>query len=313
MSYYYQYDFVSIEPTFAVVKDELKSYIDSGAVDTLLWPTYVDKCLRKLGKTGYDIYDMYLDIKDYQTRLPDNFYAVREAWLCTSVNGFPYRTPNSFYSQASSTETIQISPVVTNKVCTNLDCTNDECTGCMPELIQAVYKTNNEISLSYKKSYLLKPGNINTKKNCDLYCANTNSSSADSYDIRDNKFTVNFKEGVVYLIFYTTSYDESGLQLVPDNYRILEWIESFIKYKVFETLFHQITDETFNQIQAKLQYYKQESDEKYILAETEIKKQDIYQKQRAIKRNLNSFQKYEISDPKSNLRYGRRDNGTFRY
>jgi len=310
MSYYYQYDFVSIEPTFAVVKDELKSYIDSGAVDTLLWPTYVDKCLRKLGKTGYDIYDMYLEIKDYQTRLPDNFYAVREAWLCTSVNGFPYRTPNSFYSQASSTETIQISPVVTNKACTNLDCTNDECTGCMPELIQAVYKTNNEISLSYKKSYLLKPGNINTKKNCDLYCANTNSSSADSYDIRDNKFTVNFKEGVVYLIFYTTSYDESGLQLVPDNYRILEWIESFIKYKVFETLFHQITDETFNQIQAKLQYYKQESDEKYILAETEIKKQDIYQKQRAIKRNLNRFQMYELPNSNSRLRYGWRNNGT---
>lgn len=310
MSYYYKYNFISPEPTFAVVKEELKSYFDSGAVDTLMFPTYVDKCLRKLGKTGFDIYETVLQLDDFQSRLPDNFKYVREAWLCTNVNSLPHQSANSLYSQAASSTTIQISPIVTNQPCQNIECTTDNCTGCMPELIQAVYKTNNSTMFSYKREYLLKPGNISTKKYCSTDCANFGSSAPDTFDIRDNKFTTNFRKGDVYLIYYGTEYDDSGLQLVPDNYRILEWIESFLKYKVFETLSNQVNDETFNQIQAKLAYYKQESEEKYILAETEVKKQTAYEKQRAIKRNLNRFQMYELPNSNSRLRYGWRNNGT---
>ena len=110
MSYYYKYNFVSPEPIFATVKEELKSYFDSGAVDDLMFPSYVNKCLSHLGKGSYNIVEQVLYIEDYQVRLPDNFYAVREAWLCADINGFPYRTPNSFYSQAASTDTIQVSP-----------------------------------------------------------------------------------------------------------------------------------------------------------------------------------------------------------
>ena len=36
MSYYYKYDFVSPEPLYATVKEELKSYFDTGAVDDLI-------------------------------------------------------------------------------------------------------------------------------------------------------------------------------------------------------------------------------------------------------------------------------------
>lgn len=178
----------------------------------------------------------------------------------------------------------------------------------MPELIQAVYKTNNEMNISYKKQYLLKPGNISVKANCTLDCANFASSAADSFDIRDNKFVTNFRKGTVYLIFYSTEYDNSGNQLIPDNYRIREYIEAFIKYKVFETLSNQINDETFQQIQAKLAYYKQMSEEAFIMADIEIKKQDVYAKQRRIKNDLNRFNMYEL--PSEYTRYGawRRNN-----
>ena len=81
MSYYYKYDFVSPEPVFSVVKEELKSYFDTGAVDDLLFPTYLDKCLRKLGRATYQIQEPYLTREDFQTRLPDHFFAVREAWM----------------------------------------------------------------------------------------------------------------------------------------------------------------------------------------------------------------------------------------
>jgi hypothetical protein len=306
MSYYYKYNFVSPEPVYALVKEELKSYFDTGAVDDLLFPTYLDKCLKKLGQSSYVIAQQLLHIEDFEARLPDNFHAVREAWLCTSIPGYPYQTANSFYSQAASETTIQISPVTSNgQPCTNLECTTG-CPTCMPTLVQAVYKTNQQVAVEYHRQYLLKPGNISVRANCSLDCANFGSSAADSFDIRDNKFVTNFRNGVVHLVFYSTEYDNAGNQMMPDNYRIREFIEAFIKYKVFETLANQTNDETFNQLQQKLVYYKQLHDEAFIMANIEIKKQDAYTKQRRIIKDLNRFNMYEL--PNRTNRYGRRRN-----
>lgn len=310
MSYYYKYNFVSPEPVFSIIKEELKSYFDTGAVDDLLFPTYTDKCLRKLGRSSYEIQETYLDVEDFEARLPDNFYAVREAWMCTSVDARPYQSANSFYSQAATETTIQVSPVISGgTACNNAGCTDPQCDGhsCLPVLIQAVYKTNNAINRSVQRQYLLKPGNISVKAHCSLDCRNLGSSAADSFDIRDNKFVTNFRNGVVHLVFYAYEYDAVGNQMIPDNYRIREFIEAFIKYKVFETLTNQINDETFNQIQQKMINYKQLADEAFIMADIEIKKQDVFTKQNRIVQDLNRFNMYEL--PNRTNRYGWRRNG----
>jgi hypothetical protein len=312
MSYYYRYNFTSPEIVYSTVKEELKSYFDTGAIDDLMFPTYTDKCLRKLGRASYVISEEMLYIEDFQARLPDNFFAVREAWMCTEIPQYPYQTANSFYSQAATQSTIQVSPLtIGGTPCNNPQCQNPECDGtCMPELIQAVYKTNNQMARSYVDAYLLKPGNISVKAHCAVDYNNNwefygstgmgqgsstpGASSYDSFDIRDNKFVTNFRCGVVRLVFYATEYDSAGNQLIPDNYRIREYIEAFIKYKMFETLVNQVNDETFQQLQQKLVYYKQLSEEAFIMADIEIKKQDVYAKQRRIKQDLNRFNMYEL-------------------
>lgn len=321
MSYYYKYNFVSPEPVYSTVKEELKSYFDTGAIDDLLFPTYLDKCLRKLGRTTYVIREIPLHIEDFQARLPDNFIAVREAWMCTEIPQLPYQTANSLYTQAASSTTIQVAPITSGTVpCTNPTCTTG-CPTCMPELIQAVYKTNHQAARSYKREYLLKPGNISVQGSCDVsYTEAWNfaptapsiheftpgAASYDSFDIRDNKFVTNFRNGIVHLIFYVTEYDGIGNQMIPDNYRIREYVEAFIKYKIFETLSNQLTDETFEQIQKKLGYYKQLSEEAFIMADIEIKKQTPWEKQRRIKNDLNRFNMYEL--PNRTNRYGWRRN-----
>lgn len=320
MSYYYKYAFISPEPVYSTVKEELKSYFDTGAIDDLLFPTYLDKCLKKLGRTTYIISEEILNIENFNCRLPDNFYAVREAWMCTAVNGFPYQSANSFYSQAATQSTIQISPVTIGGTSCNNGCPPEGCT-CMPDLIQAVYKTNNSVAIQYEHQYLLKPGNISVRKHCDVNYTNDwqnsqqafssnqftpGSSSIDSFDIRDNKFFTNFRCGTVHMIFYATEYDDIGNQLIPDNFRIREYVEAFIKYKVFEMLSNQLTDETFQQISQKLAYYKQLSEEAFIMADIEIKKQTPWEKQRRIKNDLNRFNMYEL--PNRSNRSGRRRN-----
>lgn len=322
MSYYYRYSFVSPEPVYATVKEEFKTYFDTGAIDDLMFPTYLNKALNKLGKSSYIISEEILYIEDFQARLPDNFYAVREAWMCTEISGYPYQTANSFYSQAASASTIQVSPmVVDGQPCNDPLCSDDACDPCMPNLVQAVYKTNNEFTRTFRKEYLLQPGNISAKSHCDVEYTNAwsmvpsvprihqstpFSASYDSFDIRDNKFVTNFRSGVVHLIFYATEYDDIGNQMIPDNYRIKEYVEAFIKFKLLEMLTNQITDETFNQLQQKLAYYKQLYEESFIMANIEVKKQDSWAKQRRIKQDLNRFNMYEL--PNRTNRYGRRRN-----
>src|SRR5680860_826812 len=109
MSYYYKYQFISPEGIYSTVREELKSYFDTGAIDDLLFATYTDKCLKKLGKSSYTITQEALFIEDFEARLPDNFHAVREAWMCTSISARSYQSASSFYSQTFGT-TIQVVP-----------------------------------------------------------------------------------------------------------------------------------------------------------------------------------------------------------
>ena len=294
MSYYYNFNFVSPEPVYATVREELKSYFDTGAIDDLMFPTYLDKCLKKLGRSTYVIAETPLYIEDFEARLPDNFVSPREVWMCAEIPLRSYLTPNAYYSQSASCTTIQLSPIITDGHCENPICSNDLCNGCAPETVQGVFKTNGEIDRAYVRTFMLQPGNIPVNRDCPSYNNNYHSMSMDSFDIRDNKIFTTFRKGTIHLIFYTEEYDEIGNQLIPDNFRIREYVEKFIKYKMFETLFNQINDETFNQIERKFMMYKQEADEAFIMATTEMKKETVWETQRKIQRGMNRFDKYRL-------------------
>jgi hypothetical protein len=291
MSYYYKYKFISPEGIYAIIKEEFKSYFDTGAIDDLLFNTYTDKCLKKLGKSSYNIIPYILNIKDFNARLPENFHAVREAWMCSIFHSGDIKSPNSFYSPSGISETIKVSS-------NSFDSCNEE-TEEVPFIdpeTMIVYKTNSTHNQTYTRQYLLKPGNISVQSNFSLDCANFGVSAVDSFDIRDNKFFTNFREGYVYLLMYANDEDCNGNQMIPDNYRITEYIEAFIKFKMFETLVNQVNDETFNQLQQKMIYYKSEADTAYILAESEIKKQDVYTKVKRIAQQARRFSAFKITN-----------------
>lgn len=287
ISYYYNYNFVSPEGIYSLVKEELKSYFDTGAIDDALFPLYTDKCLKKLQKGVLPIEQTLMAVEDFKSKLPDDFDSVREAWLC-SHNNVPYQLPAAHYEQVSKgcTSTRIDSPDLSCGVC-------DSCT--FPDIIQAVYKTTKQVVFSFRKMHLLRPGNANVQKFLGPNCANTSwCDSPDTFDIRDNKFVVNFKTGIVHLIYYAKQYDEDGFQLIPDNVRIQEYIEVYIKYKMFEQLYNQVTDETYNQIRDKYENYKAEQFEKQVLAEIEMKKQTVDQKHQASLRTMSRNSRYEI-------------------
>lgn len=293
MSNYYKYKFISPDPLFARVKEELKSYFDTGMVDDLMFPIWTNKCLKKLGKSSYPIQESLLFIDTFEAKLPPDFLSVRECWMMSCVAPFEYRKPGSFYQQITT---------VLNKP---YDPCNPEvnCDPCNPDILTVVTKTNTNVIPNFRFKWLLKPGTIITKNDhcnisSELGWLNHSVDGPDTFDIRDGKLITNFREGDVYLKYYGSQMDDQGYQLIPENYRIQEFIEAFIKQKLFEQIFNQISDEGFNQTQAKYMLYKQMADEAYIIADTEVKKKTIYEKAYAIRRDQHR------NDPYNKMIYG---------
>lgn len=280
-SYYYKYNFISPEPIFTKVKEELKSYFSTGVIDDILFPTYMENCLSKLGRSSYKIVENVFQIEDYETRLPDNFYAVRELWL-TTAHDQSFKMPNSCYEQA----TVLVNPE------------RDRChpgNFCAPKEIKLTYKTSGTIIQRFTCHHLLKPGNVHARENCSMDSFNIFSDSFETFDLRNGKLITNFPEGTVYLVYYIKEYDKNDYQLVPDNERIKDYLENYLKYKCFENIWNNVSDESTKMIEGKMIYYERKSDECRVMAESEIKRQTIEQSIRAAKAAKNRFNKYNIT------------------
>src|SRR5689334_21845690 len=132
-SYYYKYNFVSPESVYATVKEEFKSYFDTGAVDDALFALYTDKCLKKLKKGALPIEQALLHVQDHTSRLPDDFDSVREVWMC-DLKDFSFRDASARYDQ--------ITHGCTSTRIDNPDISCDICSSCtFPDIILAMYKT----------------------------------------------------------------------------------------------------------------------------------------------------------------------------
>lgn len=280
-SYYYKYNFISPEAIYAQIKEELKSYFQTGVIDDILFPTYTEDCLNKLGRSSYRIEENIFNLEDYTAKLPENFEAVRELYLITPHDS-TYRMPNSCYEQA----TVKVTPE------------RDRCNPgefCAPTELKVTYKTTGTVIQRFNCHHLLKPGNVHAKENCSLDSFNMFSESMETFDIRNGKVVTNFPQGTLYMVYYVKDYDENQYQLIPDNIRIKEYVKAYLKYKCFENIYNNISDETMNQLRDKLAYYERKSDEAKVMAEIEIRKQTIEQQIRAAKSAKNRFRKYYIS------------------
>jgi len=281
VSWYYKYNFISPEPIYSLVKEELKSYFITGVIDDTLFPRYTEECLRKLGKGSLKIEQNIFQLQDYETLLPDNFESVRELWLCTPVE-YSYRMPNSCYEQAL----VRLGAETADRC--------DTGSFCAPQEIKVTYKTTGKVIQKFNTHRLLRPGNVHAKDACTPDSANRFCDSYDTFDIRGGRIFTNFPEGHLFMTYYVKDYDENDYQLIPENIWIEKYIESYLKFKCFETLYNTITDETLAQVERKMQYYEQRYLEAKVNAEVEMKKQTIDQQVRATKAARRRLNKYII-------------------
>lgn len=281
-SYYYKYNFVSPEPLYGEIKEELKSYFQTGVIDDVLFPKYTEDCLKRLGRSSYKIEQNIFQLEDFETTLPDNFEAVRELWLITPHEQ-SYRMPNSCYEQATI----------------RLDAERDDrCNPgqfCAPTEIKATFKTTGRVIQRFHCHHLLKPGNVHAKDQCSLDSYNIGVEALETFEVRGRKLYTNFPEGTLFMVYYVKEVDENEFQLIPDNIRIQDYLKAELLYRCFKNIYNNISDETLRQVEAKMMMYKMERDEAKVLAESEIKRQTIEQQIRGVKAARRRISRYNIT------------------
>lgn len=278
MSYYYKYNFVSPEIIYTKVKEELRSYFDAGVVDDVMFSRYTYDCIRKMGNSSYPVGYDKIDINGYMGKLPEDFHKMREVFTCRVLKTVEEVLPGATYTQT------YIHPVC-----------YDKCEGCVPDCIQVVAKTTGSVLHEYTISDQLFPGNIHTIDQCGPGCANKGSANVNTFDITGNKIIVLFPIGTVYITYYKNSYDDESYQMVPDFYEFERYLETYLKYKCFETIYNNITDESSKQIADKMLYYENKYNEAFIIAKTEFMKKTTFEEIRGIKSSHDRFsRKFDI-------------------
>lgn len=280
---FYQYKFISPEPLFAQIKEEMRLYFASGQIDDLMFPVYLNDVLRKLGKGSYKIEETILFIDCYQAKLPPDFFDAREVWATWDMLSSPARVPGSFYQQITT---------VLNKPFDECNPARN-CDPCNPDVTTVVLKTNTYFQHSWKMKHLLTPGNLKTKGFCGHGSLNRDQSGTDKFDIDSGVLTTEFASGDIYLMYYAHDEDCSGNQLIPENFRIEQYILAYLKYKLYEFLWNTDGGETYNQSKDKYLTYKSLAEEAYIMADIETKKQTMYQKAYGIYKDTHRNDVYE--------------------
>lgn len=299
-----QVNFISPEPQFAYVKETLKAYFDTGIVDDLSFPLWLDQALKRFRKSHLQIEQTLLTIEQYEAVLPSNFNSVREAWVVAGVKQpFPVQSPSSFYY---TTDCRIDNPALSS--CDNcFDNGANICTTLAGGTeFQVVHKVKGFQQFSFQIAHLLQPGNMNARGWCHQGSPNLQNSLTalpnphngiyknDTFDIRDHKFIVNYPEGHVYLMYYYEPTDENNNQLVPDNFYILDYIRKYLIYKCLETVSYQPTEESFQIIMNRVDRADKAQAEAYILAEIDLKKQTVWQKNNDVVKSFNLNNPYKL-------------------
>lgn len=264
MSYVYKYNFISPSKIFAEVKEELRSYFDTGVIDDLMFPRWTEFLVKKIGKAAYPVKQVVSKVEDYMTDLPENVYRIREVYLCHRVNEVEIPQANSTYVQKS--------------YLTGENLTYEMCRGCVPDCVTIVEKTQGTVMFTFKLSNLLTPGNIYTASMCESECSRgQGSSSLYSYDIHGKKIVTRFRSGVIYINYYEETLDDDYNQQIPDFPEFEQYLKSYLKYKCFEVIYNSITDETYRQVESKFLFYKNQYEEDFIIVKNELMKKTAYQ------------------------------------
>ncbi len=307
--------FVSPEPIYSRIKEELKSYFNTGYVDELMFPVWTKDCIEKFKSTYLPIEPAVIDIFNGRGELPCDFKLVREVWACATIHKGPIQSPFTFYYQTDC----RIHPTFIGcSECASPECNPNSCStptpvalpnlcdlhlnnsnGCIcatGDQFRITHKVQTNFSFDFTVEGMLMPGNYKTMGTCWEHSPNRSCHTLDRFDINGNYITTSFRSGTIFLLYYADPYlDEDNYYEIPDNYFFKEFLRWYIKFNIFQGLFESSTGD-----EGRLTKDKRDDAESRMLnaeieARSDAMSQTVYDVQKSIVRSYNKNRRFKIS------------------
>ena len=205
------------------VMNELDNIFNTNSTlldDTILFPV-IKRCMAKLRHNHLPMKWCVIRVDNNVGELPEDFYKACSMILCKSEEVCCHGR----YSECIHTEE--------QKVCSTSKC-EDTCQyekQC-GDMYRVIEKRMGGYLSRINRYALLCPSK-SSYPSCTDDCFNFKSKSPYEVDIQDNKIKTNFNKGLIHIDYLATLDDK-----IPDNERIIEWVEKELIYKVFQILYY---------------------------------------------------------------------------
>lgn len=288
--------FVSPEPLYARIKEEMKTYFNTGQIDDLMFPVWTKDCIKKFKNTHLQQRVAVLDLFNYKAELPCDFRSMREVFICATYSKGPIKSPFTFYYQTDC----RIGPQVEScSECDKPECTPDyespvPFVGNVPQQFRITHKVNYHMDFTFTLKGLLKPGNLKTVRVCEADSPNLGANCMDTFDIINGSLVTSFPTGTVYITYYADPEMDNGYTEIPDAHEFHMYIYRYIRFMIYQQLYEQSADETINALKTKKDEAERMLGEQYILARNDAMGETAFDVQQAIKRSYNKHNKYRL-------------------
>ena len=281
----WHYDWISTESIVAQLKEELRSYFETGVIDDGMFPMYVDHCLKKVGMTMLESVDEIIPLRNKKAILPEGVVFLNDVLYAGDEQNIKGNIPGGTNMYNQTTTEVVLQPDGTINVPGNPE---------VGSTVQIVERTTNRLLNTYDIVTRLRPASLQAKNMCEDSRFKKFYDYPYYYDVNGRILTTNHPDGELLIRYKRYRTDDDGYPMVPDNVTMQDLVQYYLRYKIFEQLWNSVTDESYAQMQNKMQYYEQKYNDALIMARTEFiapsfqqQKESILLRRHKFRRNYN--------------------------
>lgn len=265
------YIYVSPERLYARIREEMSSYFNADMLNDLLFEEYTLDCLKEFEKTFFPKKRVFLQFENGLADLPCDYDSFREAVL---------------YGADHIVTAIDPVPVYYMSDVPEQECSDPDGVPCLSECGCSCEGSCGD-SCDARDRYLRR---IN--HNIEIIKAYRKRLSQDDLEIDCGKIKLPCYSGALNLVYYAKPYDEDENILIPDNYFVQRYISAYITFSLYNRLWNEATDETFNQSYKKREVAKFEMEEARDDAMGNVKRSTTDSIIKSIRRQRKSLNKF---------------------
>lgn len=220
-------EFKSASFIYSKVRRFLKSFDAANLIDEGEFPTYTKEVLKDLGVGAYMETQAVLPIKDFKTKLPDDFEYLYAAYKCSrmgsGLKGETKHLQNTSFGFQIETDHRTIE--------THGNCQIECCVNKTVERISVKHYVVESESCDYNNICLLRLSPNVSYDACIGDKSNFLNNSSYEITINNGVLSTNFTDDYVYMKYWALPIDEDGEMLVPNIESVEKAIEWYIIYQ----------------------------------------------------------------------------------